>query len=415
MQKRPPCFLLCGFTERSRELCERSTELCEQTLAAECTSSRETTASEFSSDLEQASDYFEAHFLTGNIEMHRLGAFVDPWHESAFAARLYRQAFACHIFLGALLLVGNIIWIALVWADPDLRTISVLAVVCTTLGLVGRALIHREYDSAHGQRIGSWIWTVLMVISYAACLVGNLAAPTAVCGVAGNKLLPAPLLSLAAALANGSQGIAFLRKNVLIGLMLTTDLVLLPICGKVATFVVLCDVVSIGVGSIAAHSAELYLRLSYAETVQEKQRTDEDKRRLEQRNEQLQAEKERLLYDMQRRGRPFDDDDDRSAIRRGLQAGPCKPQRPTGADSSEAEGPAESSSASELAAHLGPCKPQRPTGADSSEAGGPAESSSASELAISKGCTVDAQVLLPNAADPRSRRHVTFSTADTAL
>ena len=43
--------------------------------------------------------------------------------------------------------------------------------------------------------------------------------------------------------------------------------------------------------------------------------------RLEERNEQLQAEKERLLYDVQRRGRPLDDDDERSAIRRGLQGG----------------------------------------------------------------------------------------------
>ena len=389
--------------------------------------------SEFSSDLEEAADNFEVHFLTGNIEMHRLtGAFADPWHESAFAAGLYRQAFACHILLGTLLLVGSIIWVALVWADPDLRATSVLDVVCTTLGLVGRVLVHRKHDLAHGQRIGSWIWTALIVAAYAACLISNLAAPTAVCGVADDQLLPAPLLSLGAALANGSQGIGFLPKSALIGLMLTTDLVLLPICGKVAAFVVLCDVVSIGVGSLAAHSAELYLRVSYAEKVQEKQRTDEDKRRLEQRNEQLHAEKERLLYDMQRPGRPFDDDDDRSAIRRGLKAGPCKTQRRTGAGSSEAGGPAESSSASELAAYLGPCKIQRRTGAGSSEAGGPvesssaselaaylgpcktqrptgadsrrtrAESSSASELAISKDCTVDAQALLPNAADPEA-------------
>ena len=48
-------------------------------------------------------------------------------------------------------------------------------------------------------------------------------------------------------------------------------------------------------------------------------------RQLEERNEQLQAEKERLMYDnaLQRRGRPIEDDDDRSAIRRGLLAGPA--------------------------------------------------------------------------------------------
>ena len=45
-----------------------------------------------------------------------------------------------------------------------------------------------------------------------------------------------------------------------------------------------------------------------------------ESRRLEERNEQLRAEKERLMYDVQRRGNPLDDDDARSAIRRGLQA-----------------------------------------------------------------------------------------------
>ena len=43
----------------------------------------------------------------------------------------------------------------------------------------------------------------------------------------------------------------------------------------------------------------------------------------EKRNEQLRAEKERLMYDLQRRGSPLDDVDARSAIRRGLLAGPC--------------------------------------------------------------------------------------------
>ena len=64
--------------------------------------------------------------------------------------------------------------------------------------------------------------------------------------------------------------------------------------------------------------------------------------------EQLQAEKERLLYDVQRRGRPLDDDDDRSAIRRGLLAGSSQrefkwiPYPPT--DPSRAGGPTPSDS-----------------------------------------------------------------------
>ena len=68
--------------------------------------------------------------------------------------------------------------------------------------------------------------------------------------------------------------------------------------------------------------------------------------RTEERMEQLQAEKERLLYDMQRRGRPLDDDDDRSAVRRGLQAARSQPYPDTDpdADASEAGGPASSDS-----------------------------------------------------------------------
>ena len=80
--------------------------------------------------------------------------------------------------------------------------------------------------------------------------------------------------------------------------------------------------------SACFHMAELYLRHVYARKVQENQRLaqlDDDKQRLEERNEQLQAEKERLLYGVQRRGRPLDDDDDCSAIRRGLHAGGAPP------------------------------------------------------------------------------------------
>ena len=99
---------------------------------------------------------------------------------------------------------------------------------------------------------------------------------------------------------------------------------------------------AIVLGSATAHTAELYLRRIYAEKVQEQQsRTEEagEKKQLEERNEQLQAEKERLLYDVQRRGRPLDDDDDRSAIRRGLLAGPSQPCPPTSdTDPSEPRG-----------------------------------------------------------------------------
>ena len=68
-------------------------------------------------------------------------------------------------------------------------------------------------------------------------------------------------------------------------------------------------------------------------------RLAEERRQLdEERIEQLQTSNERLLYDMQRRGRSLDDDGDRSAIRRGLRAGPAQPN----AESSEAGAPADS-------------------------------------------------------------------------
>ena len=138
--------------------------------------------------------------------------------------------------------------------------------------------------------------------------------------------------------------------------------------------------------SAATHTAELFLRRSYAENVQAKmqeQQTEERRggevtrgRQLEERNEQLRAEKKRLLYDMQRRGRPLDDDDDRSAIRRGLQAGSSQPcllhggdtdpgepggapsdtplTLPPGAPSSASSGSVASYAQKQLAAEAGP-------------------------------------------------------------
>ena len=87
--------------------------------------------------------------------------------------------------------------------------------------------------------------------------------------------------------------------------------------------------------------------------------TTAESRRLEERNEQLRAEKERLMYDVQRRGQPLDDGDDRSAIRRGLQAGPSQPyHRADSTDSSETGAPAPSDS----------LPPSLPPGAPSSSA-----------------------------------------------
>lgn len=133
----------------------------------------------------------------------------------------------------------------------------------------------------------------------------------------------------------------FVHKTVLIGLKLVSDLVVLVCCGEDARTMVLCDAGALIVGSVFSHLAELYLRRNYAEKVLEKER----KLLLEEHNEQLKTSNEHLRYDVQHRGRPFLDDE-RSAIRRGLQAEPNQPDYHMGAtDPSEAGGPAPSDSA----------------------------------------------------------------------
>ena len=121
-------------------------------------------------------------------------------------------------------------------------------------------------------------------------------------------------------------------------------------------------------GFCVAHLAEMHVRHSYADKqrLEGKQRRlevqmnakAEESRRLEERNEQLRAEKERLMYDMQRRGNPLDDVDARTAIRRGLLAGPCHSSHTSDAGCS---GPSDS-----LPASL-------PPGPPSSNSSGPAE------------------------------------------
>ena len=90
------------------------------------------------------------------------------------------------------------------------------------------------------------------------------------------------------------------------------SIIKLAVCDDERTLTaVLYEIAALNAGFVAAHMLELYMRSSYVERV-------EEKRRLEVRMEQLKAEKERLLHDLQRRGRPLDDDN-RNAIRSGLQ------------------------------------------------------------------------------------------------
>ena len=108
---------------------------------------------------------------------------------------------------------------------------------------------------------------------------------------------------------------SMLHKTTLIGLLIFDAIVIVVFCGGPALGVAACQGGVVVVGASVAHMAELYLRRVYMEKV----RSDEARRRLEERNEQLKAEKERLQYDVQRKGHVINDDE-RSAIRRGLQA-----------------------------------------------------------------------------------------------
>jgi len=166
--------------------------------------------------------------------------------------------------------------------------------------------------------------------------------------------------------------LAFPAHVMLLALLLTLSTTWILLTPNMASGVrALCmALVAMGCVVLVVGSVSHLARLGYAESEQEKQRLVQEKQRLaeeklrleevqlqlEERNEQLQAEKERLLYDnMQHRG-PLDEED-RSAIRRGLRAG---------SPPSEAGGPAPSDSP----------PPSLPPGAPSSAATGESASGS---------------------------------------
>ena len=250
------------------------------------------------------------------IAMHPVtGAFVDPTHESAVAAQLFRLAFPCHTFLLALN-ISVFTWMvsrsdsAAFWSIVDLSAV---------LALLGRMLLHWSSDPVRAQRIGAGFWTAMIVASWISWMSMFMLGTTVSCALAQLNYL-GPLIALLTALVNGSHGMGFAHKGGVIGLLLVLDLLLVTSCAGFAFVHVLADAGAYGVGFFVAHMVELLLRQTYAEKVQDKQRLAEEKRRQEERLEQLRAEKERLMYDVQRRGQPLDDDDARSAIRRGLQA-----------------------------------------------------------------------------------------------
>jgi len=247
--------------------------------------------------------------------MHRVtGRFADPSHEATFAAQLFRMAYPTHVFLMALVLTYST-WSALM--EPHMRAYLAVSGCALGFGLIGRMLLHRigRHDPMRSQWMGSWAWIVLTALSNATDVVEIMVAPAAACEsyVQAKYMLPFVFTSLA--LVMGTQGLGFASKFALIAMALVENFVWVAACHnpELDPWLV-CSAGALVIGSAATHTAELFLRRSYAEKVLAKIQ-------LEERNEQLKAEKERLLYDVQRRGRPLEDEDDRSAIRRGLLAG----------------------------------------------------------------------------------------------
>ena len=289
----------------------------------------------------------EAAAAATSIAMHPVtGAFADPTHELAFAAHLFRLSFRGHVLLMALS-IATLIRFTLS-TPPGVEALVRMCAFCVTatLGLIGRVLVQRMEDTVRAQRMGSWTWTAVMVVDVLLHAMGYALHPAATCEAVAMyySTMYGGLIAVWTVLVNGSHGMGFAHKTGLVGALLLDGFLGVGMCGMARVPIVGLSATSIVVFAVA-HLAEMHLRHSYAEKRRLEERSEEEKRQLEERNEQLQAEKERLLYDVQCRGCPLDDGDDRSAIRRGLQAGPSQPyHRADSTDSSETGAPAPSDS-----------------------------------------------------------------------
>ena len=277
------------------------------------------------------------HPVTGSFATH-------PKHESACSAQIFRLAFPSHLLLisGLCCLHG---WMAAM-AAPSVMVYWALAAVCSAFSLVLRVLVHQMHDVEVAQRIGSWGWTGLMLQDCIFAVIGYAATPYQdACDVSRKNYVQGCVVNILSAVAlaftNGTHGMSFGHKSALVCIMLASALVVVGVCGNDELVLMLCEMASLVIGYAVAHMAELFVRHSYALRVMETRRVNKEKRLLEERNEQLKAEKERLLYDVQRTGRPLADDD-RNAIGRGLKAKPGQPYPASDADWSEPGASSES-------------------------------------------------------------------------
>ena len=261
------------------------------------------------------------------IAMHPVtGAFADPTHERAFAAHFFRLCFGGHVVSMALL-VFTPAWAAISGTIPtDSTNLLPFAffVLVALLGLISRVRIHQWDDTVRAQRMGARIWTALMALNMAGDFLGLIFSKPATCEDVA--LISASIYSglwmVWLVLLTGSHGMGFTHK-----FGLTCGLTLEPFLFMSACGLGFAPYPALAGANIAvfgmAHLAEMHVRHSYANTQRLEVQMNaeaEESRRLEERNEQLRAEKERLMYDMQRRGNPLDDVDARTAIRRGLLA-----------------------------------------------------------------------------------------------
>ena len=282
--------------------------------------------------LELADDDIAMHPVTGCFTSH-------PKHESAFSAQIFRLAFPIHVLLMAGMTVLHVF---MVFTSPSpVRLFWVLAAIGSACTLLTRVLVHLMYDVEYAQRIGSWVWAVLMSQDCVIAITGYVISPHQdACGVSRPNYVPMAVVTmlsaLVLALANGTHGMSFGHKSALVGLLLASAFVMVGVCGKDELVLMLCEIAALVIGYAVAHMAEFFVRLSYAEKVMETRRVSKEKRLLEVRNQQLTAEKERLLYDVQRPGRPLADDD-RSAIGRGLRAKTGQPYPATASDADGSE------------------------------------------------------------------------------
>ena len=216
-------------------------------------------------DLKLADADIAMHPVTGSFTMH-------PEHESACSAQIFRLAFPSHVFLmaGQCVIQG-----ALALTVPRSSVMFwALASLFSAISLIGRVVLHRMVDIQLAQRIGAWCWTIVMLQDCALGIVGYLATPyeDACDPHRANYVQGAVaviLSALAFALANGTHGMSFEHKSVLVGLMLASALVVYVACGETELILMSSEMASLAIGYVVAHMAELFVRHSYAEKVME--------------------------------------------------------------------------------------------------------------------------------------------------